>query len=76
MKNFLFYAFLSVLFSACTNPESTESAAWTAFKKCATNACIKEAVDVKNAFLSNPQQLSSTYSRIFKRPTPKAKTTL
>jgi hypothetical protein len=65
MKNFLFYAFLSVLFSACTNPESTESAAWTAFKKCATNACIKEAVDVKNAFLTNPQQLLTNFQATY-----------
>jgi hypothetical protein len=67
MKNFLFYAFLSVLFSACTNPVSTESPAWAAFKKCATNACIKEAVDVKNAFLSNPQQLLTNFQATYEK---------
>jgi hypothetical protein len=65
MKNFLFYAFLSVLFSACTNPVSTESTAWAAFKKCGTNACIKEAVDVKNAFLTNPQQLLTNFQATY-----------
>jgi hypothetical protein len=65
MKNFLFYAFLSVLFSACTNPESTESPAWAAFKKCATNACVKEGVDVKNAFLNNPQQLLTNFQATY-----------
>jgi hypothetical protein len=65
MKNFLFYVMLIALIGACKNPQTAESASWTAFKKCATNACVKEVIDVKNAFLQNPKQLLTDFQATY-----------
>jgi hypothetical protein len=67
MKNFLFYVMLIALIGACKNPQTAESASWTAFKKCATNACVKEVIDVKNAFLQNPKQLLTDFQATYEK---------
>jgi hypothetical protein len=65
MKIFLFYLLLTALLGACKNTETTDSATWEAFKKCGTNACVKEVVDVKNAFLKNPEQLLTEFQATY-----------
>jgi hypothetical protein len=67
MKNFLFYVMLIALIGACKNPQTAESASWVAFKKCATNACVKEVIDVKNAFLQNPKQLLTDFQATYEK---------
>ncbi len=37
--------------------QSTENAAWAAFKRCGSNACVQEALAVKAAFLKDPETL-------------------
>ncbi len=50
-------ALIFMLFS-CKPPESGP---WNAFKKCATNACVKEVVAVTNAFLADPKPIFAKF---------------
>lgn len=58
------YLFSAILFAvACTAP----SPEWENFKKCTSNACVKEAIAVKDAFLKDPKGMlnhfQSTYTK-------------
>lgn len=56
--------FLSVwLLNAC----GTESGPWADFKKCATNACVAEALAVKDAFLQDPKLLLGQFQKTYEK---------
>ncbi len=56
MKNLIFFLFLIVF--ACQN---AQTGPWADFKKCATNACVKEVVAVTNAFLADPKPIFANF---------------
>lgn len=47
-------------FLAC---QQAETGAWADFKKCATNACVKEAIAVKDAFLKDPKAMLENFRK-------------
>jgi hypothetical protein len=53
--------------SEATHEEApkSKSEAWTAFKKCATNNCISEAIAVKDAFLKDPATLLTDFQATY-----------
>jgi hypothetical protein len=63
MKNFVVFLLLSIFCVSC----QSKSDDWDTFTKCATADCIKEAIDVKDAFLKDPQgvltQFQATYEK-------------
>lgn len=52
------------LFCRCT---ATSSDPWEDFTKCATNACIKEAIAVKDAFLKDPEKLLGQFQTTYEK---------
>lgn len=64
MKHLFLFFSLLLLFQACKSDKQT---AWSAFTKCATNACVTEAVAVKDALLANPStvlmEFQDTYAK-------------
>ncbi len=52
-----------VLFSC----QPAEDGAWAAFKQCATNQCVKEAMAVKDALLKNPKGLMADFLRTYEK---------
>ncbi len=63
MKNF----FVLLLLSICCFSCQTKPDAWDTFTKCATNDCIKEAIDVKDAFLKDPQTLLTQFQATYEK---------
>lgn len=53
MKQIVVLLAFTTLFFACKNEKNN---AWEAFTKCGTNRCVKEALDVKDALIKNPEQ--------------------
>lgn len=64
MKKIL-YLSIVILFSQCSS--SPKSDAWEAFTKCATTDCVKEAIDVKDAFLKDPQTLLTQFQATYEK---------
>jgi hypothetical protein len=63
MKNLLLFSTL-ICFLQCATPKSDS---WEAFTKCATNECVKEAVDVKDAFLKDPKALLNQFQTTYEK---------
>jgi hypothetical protein len=66
MKNNLLLSLMLMGFFACQTAAPT-SDAWTAFKKCATTNCVKEALAVKDDFLKNPQQVLTDFQATYEK---------
>jgi hypothetical protein len=66
MKNNFILSLMLIGFFACQTAAPT-SDAWTAFKKCATNNCVKEALAVKDDFLKNPQQVLTDFQATYEK---------
>jgi hypothetical protein len=58
------YLLIILLFSQCSTPKND---AWEVFTKCATNECIKEAIDVKDAFLNDPKTLLTQFQATYEK---------
>jgi hypothetical protein len=63
MKNILFLLIVSLFFQ-CSAPKND---AWEVFTKCAASECIKEAIDVKDAFLKDPKTLLSQFQATYEK---------
>jgi hypothetical protein len=66
MKNNLLLSLMLIGFFACQTTAPT-SDAWTAFKICATNNCVKEAIAVKDDFLKNPQKVLTDFQATYEK---------
>ncbi len=64
MKNFIVLFLLS---AQCFSCQSTKSDTWEAFTKCASNDCIKEAMDVKDAYLKDPKALLAQFQATYEK---------
>ncbi len=63
MKKLAVLFLLSIFFISC----QSKSDSWEAFTKCATNDCIKEAIDVKDAFLKDPKTLLAQFQATYEK---------
>ncbi len=66
MKNNLLLSLMLIGFFACQTAAPT-SDAWTVFKNCATNKCVKEALAVKDDFLKNPQKVLTDFQATYEK---------
>jgi hypothetical protein len=64
MKNFALLFLIAVSLCCCKTNE-TQVASWETFQKCASNACIKEALAVKDDFLKNPLPLLTAFQATY-----------
>ena len=63
MKTLVFLLSISILCFSC----QSKTDAWETFTKCATNDCIKEAIDVKDAFLKDPKTLLAQFQATYEK---------
>ncbi len=63
MKNLVLLLLFPILCFSC----QPKSDAWEIFTKCATNDCIKEAIDVKDAYLKDPKALLTQFQATYEK---------
>ena len=61
----ILFATLLIAFYACQNTEG--DASWAAFKKCASNKCVKEALAVKDALVKDPRHLLTDFQATYEK---------
>jgi hypothetical protein len=65
MRNSFYFFIFSICICACQTT-APKSDAWSAFLKC-EGGCVKEALDVKEAFLKNPQHLLTQFQATYEQ---------
>ncbi len=64
MKRLLFSLWAGLALAGC---QTTEDASWAAFKKCGSNACVQEALAVKDALLKSPNALLKDFLKTYEQ---------